>query len=181
MPQRPIVRLETTIEAGLVSRYHAAPKVQAQITAHHQWNVLTICLYLTENRASRNLILEAAYHDSEELGTGDAPTPVKEAYPELRRIYKEFGKEYRETETLVATRTLKAYEQKILKLADTLDGVLWCAEHESASGATFSKYVERYHHYREVWQTQLSPKIWERANEIFNRYQQIGQKTHLTP
>jgi chloramphenicol 3-O-phosphotransferase len=79
------LRLETDPRrGGDVIRYHTWPTLQQQTTGQHSWNVVRILVTLWPE-APKEAILNAQFHDSGEVGTGDAPYPVKANNPDIKR------------------------------------------------------------------------------------------------
>jgi len=123
-------RLVNTLESGRVTRYHAAPMVSPQSLGSHQWGVLMIVLYITGGDASRDLILEAVMHDAAELYTGDVPFNAKRANPDLKSHLERLETAARYDHLLLEPQILTLADTAILKLADTLEGFIWCCEEE---------------------------------------------------
>ena len=93
----------------------------------------------------KKAVLYAAYHDAQEVFTGDLPTPVKYRNPEIRDAYK--AVEHAASERLLDSlpdELRPAYrpylcpdmdcpEWKLVKAADKISGLIKCRE-ELASG-----------------------------------------------
>lgn len=118
------------LESGRVLRYHAAPTVQPQTDGLHSWGVGVIVWYLTAGQASANLLAACLLHDSPELHTGDIPFGVKRRSPAIKALLEEMEAEAYEHLTLSHLPLTEA-EQALLKIADTLEGLLWCKKNEA--------------------------------------------------
>lgn len=119
-----------TIESGRVARYHAAPTVAPQTVGLHSWGVAMIVLYLTQGQASSALLVCALMHDVAELHTGDIPFGVKRRSPEIKALLGRMEEEAHSTLALPIPE-LDAKDQALLKIADTLEGLLWCKKTEN--------------------------------------------------
>jgi 5'-deoxynucleotidase YfbR-like HD superfamily hydrolase len=125
-----ITRATNTLESGRVMRYHAAPTVQAQQLGLHAWGVAVIALYLTEGEASKELLVACVLHDAAELITGDVPFTVKRNCRAAKELYAQLEEDAHEHHVLGMPQ-LTVQEEAILKLADTIEGLLWCRKTET--------------------------------------------------
>lgn len=144
-----------TLEAGRVARYHAAPTVQPQTDGLHSWGVLVIALFLTGGEASRELLIECAMHDTGELHVGDVPFTTMRDDKGLYTIIKQKEAEARMAHMLVPTVYLDPREMAVLKIADTIEGYVWCTKTE-----------ERCYFIRERWRTTFLKALDKFANVI---------------
>jgi 5'-deoxynucleotidase YfbR-like HD superfamily hydrolase len=122
-------RVANTLEAGRVLRYHAVPSVRPQSVSCHSWGVLILVLAICPD-ASRELVLEAALHDTGELYTGDVPFTVKRDCPDIKARFDELEDVARTNWLMADPQTLNAHDAAVLKLADTLEGFIWCRKTE---------------------------------------------------
>ena len=122
----------------------------------HEVAVLAHALALLQNRlfdGSVNVeqcVLISLYHDATEILTGDMPTPVKYDNPAIRDAYKQ-------VEDIAANKLLSllppeleseyhslllpenSEEQRIVKAADKLSGLIKCVEELKQGNKEFSK------------------------------------------
>ena len=128
-------RTLNTLEAGRVARYHAAPTVAPQTVGLHSWGVAVICLYLTsgDSMEHHNLLARALLHDAAELYTGDVPFTTKRGCPEIKELLTRLEKIAYE-QWLIPLPEVTDYDECILKMADTIDGLLWCRKTEHPDG-----------------------------------------------
>lgn len=122
------------VESGRVLRYHAAPTVQPQTIGLHSWGVALIVMYLVGEEghpgtSTAKLMRAALLHDSPELHTGDIPFGVKRRSPEMKALLTEMEEEAYATLTFPMPG-LNAAEEAVLKIADTLEGLVWCKKCE---------------------------------------------------
>lgn len=121
-----------TLETGRVVRYHAAPTVQPQNVGHHSWGVAILVLYITNNTASPELLRECLMHDTAEYFTGDVPFTVKRDNVAVKTQLDLMEETARREFLLLGPIVLSDHDKAVLKLADTLDGFLWCFKTEAA-------------------------------------------------
>lgn len=113
---------------GYTRRYHGWRTLMDDPVGIHSFNVVNILLLIRPN-ASRELIIACIRHDGAEWVTGDPPSTAKRAVPGL----KEAMDGYERATWLGAgfsapTADLTAKEKLELKLADYLDGMMYCAQ-----------------------------------------------------
>ena len=88
-------KAELIIRAGHVKRWHLVPMSVTQTIAEHQYNVAMLCMLIhpqpdfDTNIAARWALI----HDLPEVVTGDVPTHVKAANPELKSLLGEIESE----------------------------------------------------------------------------------------
>lgn len=123
-------RAANTLEAGRVVRYHAVPTVQPQNVGHHSWGVAIIALFITGGNASKELLTECLMHDSAELFTGDVPFTVKRDNADVKKRFDAMEDTVRLNELLLPPADLSSHDAAVLKLADTLEGFIWCRKTE---------------------------------------------------
>lgn len=126
--------LRNRLRSGGTMRYHthAARMIKTQDVAQHSFNVVWLAMALTHGRLSRDGVLAALEHDAAEHWTGDLPAPTKRALG-IREQFAEF-----ELATMVhefggAAAAPNLLETIVLKLADAMEGALFCT-HEIAMG-----------------------------------------------
>lgn len=109
-----------------INRYHTMPSLgQQQTVGMHSYNVITIIHTLWPD-CRKELLLAAAYHDIPEQMTGDVPSHVKWANPDLaatldsteENFLKEHGIYFELTDS----------EKRMLLLADLMELILYCHE-----------------------------------------------------
>lgn len=112
-------------QGGNVKRWHITPIIGEQTVAAHSWGVACILLELYPE-ASANLIKAALYHDVAEGYTGDLPAQVKWEYEGLDKELKKV--EARIEAKLGIQFELTTKEASLLKIADTLELLIFCVE-----------------------------------------------------
>lgn len=111
-------------KSGDVERFHSIPNVRKQTIAAHSWGVAVIINHIYPE-ASKDLILEALYHDTAEACTGDIPAPVKRASPQIKLLLDGMEHDWRMTRDIPVAE-LSEEETVVLKIADALDGMMYC-------------------------------------------------------
>lgn len=116
-------RIQFAYEGGLTERFHTRPGLRRNTNAQHQHGVAMLCFWLAEEKPSAALLMAALTHDLAEQVTGDVPAPTK------WRIGSELLDQLEDdARALYLGRfTLDEDEQRKLRLADALDGLLYCS------------------------------------------------------
>ena len=110
-----------------VKRYHTVNMLVEETVGHHSANVAILCILLSEQKPSVNLLMAALLHDMAEQYTGDIPATAKWASDELKAALDKMEYEAH-TESVMAVPGLDAEERLILKQADMLDLCFKCME-----------------------------------------------------
>jgi len=111
---------------GDVQRYHTLRTCQQDTVATHSQHVAALVWLLTNGLASGALLARALLHDMAEQYTGDMPAPFK------RQLHIEDQVDSYEQSVLRwsglydSVPPASVEEQRVLKLADCLDGMLFC-------------------------------------------------------
>ena len=110
-----------TLESGGVLRFHACPKMRKQRLSDHQWKVALIAEHLLPS-LSKNGIMHALTHDRSEIVTGDIPATLKWEFPRIKECLKDIETRYD------SAYSIPALERVVIKLADIVEGMLFCKE-----------------------------------------------------
>jgi 5'-deoxynucleotidase YfbR-like HD superfamily hydrolase len=118
-----LLRIETLLKSGEVTRYHTFGARMAQSNAAHSWGVAAI-LAIVRPDASAELLRAAILHDCQEVAFADIPFPVKQQFPVLRDI------EGRVEEVFwydmgITPPVLNVEEKAVLSAADRLESMLF--------------------------------------------------------
>ena len=138
-------RVELARRAGRVSRYHGQYLARPENIAEHTFGVMNILVIMTGGQLSANLLITALYHDGGEYISGDMFSPIKKLVPGLRETCNALEKEGTD-ETVGPLPELTAWEYKLLKVADNLDGLIKCTEEYRMGNYTIG---ETYHEYED--------------------------------
>lgn len=116
-------------DAGIVQRFHTARVLRHETVAEHSFNVFQLVMALTYGQASRDLIIAALMHDMGEYKTGDIPSPVKlRLPPEVATTIESMEEEAIRALHPEAWWGLTPNEERILGIADRLDGLMKCID-----------------------------------------------------
>lgn len=116
-------QLEFFVAGGAVKRFHTVDCIREQTVAEHSFGVAWLVWALTEGRVSAGLIMAALAHDLAEARTGDVPSMTKR--------YASIGIQMAALEADARSGAgiefaLTEEEQRMLDLADNLEGMLYC-------------------------------------------------------
>jgi 5'-deoxynucleotidase YfbR-like HD superfamily hydrolase len=114
---------------GIVKRFHCFDVLKENTVAHHTFNVVALLILCVDDELSQNLLLAAMQHDLAEQETGDIPAPFKRRVAGLRQHIQDAEEE------ILKENGLPNYEKRLsekelawLKLADSLEGALYCGD-----------------------------------------------------
>lgn len=117
-------QVRTLFDGSAVRRFHTMCTVTENTVGQHSHGVAMFCMLLEDGNPSAALLMKALTHDLAEQYTGDVPSPAKRALG----IRKEFGEvEEQLLATVEFSIEITEREEKVLKLADCADGMLFCA------------------------------------------------------
>jgi len=155
-----------------VRRFHTHRTLHQQTVGEHGASVCLLLYLMTRGACRKELFVAALLDDLAEYYTGDIPSPFKRSVPGLRDRVHDVGDIWLADRGLVPPQ-LTEQERGLLKLADSMDGLLFCAREVEignrkmlAVGDTFLGYVS------ELLQGNLSEhrhfaenviRIWNRA------------------
>ena len=117
------MNINTILNSGDVVRFHNHSGIDKQRNSEHQWGVALIVQHIYPE-CSKQLLLAALTHDAAEYHTGDISFPAKHANPELGKILRDIEKDWEIKNDVHFD--LHHQEERILKIADTLEGMKFC-------------------------------------------------------
>jgi len=165
-----IGKLQNTLDAGEIIRYHAVPSVRQQTNGQHCWNMIALALFISHGDLSAEFFVELSMHDTGEFVTGDTPFTLKRDHPVLAHELRLLEAVGRGMQTICEPIGLCAREQAILKVCDVLEGYLWCAKYEH--GPVFDRWESAYASCRSRFHNDLRAGEWERADSVFAFYKE---------
>ena len=160
----PIDRALLTLEAGRVARYHAAPTVAPQSVGLHSYGVAVLCLHLCGGYPSAELLQAALLHDAPEIITGDVPYTTKRNSPTIKHELEQLEERVYNYDVLPFPKLTEA-EVATLKLADTLDGLIWCRKTETR-GPVLDRWAEALDVALRKSASIVEPDVLMRAQEL---------------
>lgn len=107
------------LESSGIIRFHSCSRMRKQNLSEHMWKVAIISQYLMPSITAEGL-LYALTHDCGEIITGDIPATCKWDYPELKNCLSDIEETFK---PFLCTPA----EEIIIKIADYLEGMLFCA------------------------------------------------------
>lgn len=135
------------IRNGLeTKRFHTITTLVQETVGQHSAGVAMFAYLLTNNDPSRNLILAALVHDSAEHIYGDIPAPSKRAVSSYQTVN---DLENQLLSTFGLSFHLTDKEERILKIADVLDGMWFCYRERSFGNVNVKPIFGRYCDYLE--------------------------------
>jgi 5'-deoxynucleotidase YfbR-like HD superfamily hydrolase len=170
------VRAANTLESGKVVRYHAATSIgQKQSIAEHSWGVAVIALYLVGDRMTPNLYRACLLHDTAEAYTGDVPFNVKREFADVKARFDELEKLMQER-FLLPMPELTAWENSVLKMADTLEGYIWAEryEHPSDGGIVSVRWTYAFNNAKTKFRDLLGEEVILAANTLLIQSRRVN-------
>lgn len=134
-------RLLFIYKGAKTKRYHTADTLTSQTVGEHSFGVAWLVALLHTN-PSRHLILAAMAHDLAEHKVGDVSSPTKRQYPELKVLIDTAETNLLNEYGLNFEYVLAPSEKRILKLADNMDGMMFCIR-ERKMGSKFVRNIYR--------------------------------------
>lgn len=138
-------QIAAMIRAGDVKRYHALFTVQEQTVAAHSWRVAVLVRVLLEHDCNERVLWAALTHDFGEYITGDMPADIKMKLGVGLKM-EEMENQVLRTLSLDDPRGLELtpLEKKALRVADCIDGLLFCNRELSLGNLSIVHVKERY-------------------------------------
>jgi 5'-deoxynucleotidase YfbR-like HD superfamily hydrolase len=137
--------------AGQVTRYHTLITLRRQSVAEHVYGVLTYLNVLMDFQVPPGLAKAALLHDVAEVLTGDLPAPAKRALKSnggglaLIKMEEDLEAAYGLTPHVL----LSLHETRMLKLADCLEGMRFCAQEVALGNRAMGVVMRRFGEYIE--------------------------------
>lgn len=153
--------LQFVRQGAEVERFHATKTLQVETVGTHSHGVAMLCYALSVGAPSVDLLMAALCHDLAEQVYGDIPAPTKRALG-ISEACAELEDECLAQRGLLFTLTPE--EERILKLADILDGMLFCVREAQLGSRLVAGVYARYAGY---FNTVAFPEDRE-AFSIFN-------------
>lgn len=118
-------QLRMVTRSARVLRYHCEPVLRNQSVGEHTYGVMWLIMLMTNGLPSAQLLSAALMHDMHEYVTGDVPAPTKK----LAGVKGLFDNMEASIEKSVNFEmpTLLPEEEWLLKMADVLEGLAFCA------------------------------------------------------
>lgn len=165
--------LDFILNGAETKRYHTWPTLREQTVGAHSFSVAMIVALIAQEADPHDgegltapLLMAALTHDLPEHKLGDLPAPAKRSLPAL-----ENGKSFRahwgemEVELLKGVgldweAMLGPQQLRWLKLADSMDGALWCVRERAMGNRLICTVYDNFRSYIE----ELSPRGCEESS-----------------
>lgn len=153
--------IKTILSSGDVNRYHAMPCIkEKQTNSQHQWRAAMILGFIYGKPISYDMMMGCLLHDFYEIFTGDIPSTVKWAHPEIKNVVNNIEKELAvKYQMYVPTKE----EKDAIKIADCLEMITFLRENADYLSTSASIKVLKQH-----IDSILADKQYENTN-IFNK------------
>ena len=132
------------MQGGTVKRFHTVDTIHANNNGHHQWGTAMLAYLLAERKPSLNLIMACLTHDLGEKAYGDIPAPSKRALG-LRATINDLEEKFLKDNHV--SFELTGEEHTILKLADIMDGLLYCISERMLGNRNIDVVYNRFRGY----------------------------------
>ena len=134
-------------DGGQSKRYHTALVLKEQNIAEHSFGVAWFCELLTQGQARKELIMAALAHDLAEHMVGDIPSPVKRQLGVSEQFHRFEHGHLRTAGLGTYEDELYQGEQATLKLADMMDGMMYCIRERRLGNQEIEPIYERFELY----------------------------------
>lgn len=132
---------------GMSKRFHTVDTIKHQDIANHSFGVAWFCELLTQGRARKVLIMSALTHDLAEHMVGDIPSPAKRALG-IGEMFNAFETEKLKVAGLAHYQEeLTEGEELTLKVADMLDGCMYCIRERKLGNRNVEICFGRFYSY----------------------------------
>lgn len=138
---------------GLTKRYHTKHVNKENTVGAHSFGVAWMVYFMTLGKCRMQVIMAALAHDLAEQITGDISSPTKRKFPELAAMVQSMESEILGEHALNFEADLTPDEKRLLKIADCLDGALYCIGEAELGNRSILPVYQRYCSYIE----QLKP------------------------
>jgi 5'-deoxynucleotidase YfbR-like HD superfamily hydrolase len=176
--------LDFIVFGSETKRFHTMPTLREQRVDSHSHGVAMLCMLLAESEPSANLLLAALTHDLAEHKFGDLPAPAKRTMPDTVDVLgrRTFRQAWGDMETTALNEVglrwdqmLSDKERRWLKLADAMEGCLYCIR-ERMMG---NKYINVcYDNFRSYIQEQLVTDEEEAVADIVGYIQDMWEQAN---
>lgn len=156
---------------GKTKRFHTADTLTSQTVAEHSFGVAWLC-HLLYPTARKELLLAALSHDLAEHRVGDVSSVVKKANPSLRDTLQSMEERLLHEHGFNFEDGLTEYEAKVLKMADLIDGMLFCLRERAMGSRMVLEIYENFYNY--VQQREPDERVGDVINAINNMWKELN-------
>lgn len=134
------------LSGSVVRRFHTVDTIKEDLVGRHSHGVAMLCFAMSE-KPSLDLIMAALSHDLGEQVIGDIPSPTKRALGSGMERIDAMEENALLDQGLDFHKRLTEEEKAILRVADCLDGMLFCIREAQLGNASISQVFHRYREY----------------------------------
>jgi 5'-deoxynucleotidase YfbR-like HD superfamily hydrolase len=136
-------QLHALLDGGFIERYHTKGQrmLTRQCVAEHSWRMAAV-LFAIWPDARPQLIWATLFHDVSERVTGDVPSPVKRASPEVEKAIHDVSEA--EERRIGIRFELTEEEGRLLAWLDRYEGALHCLDEIEMGNR---KAIPTFHNY----------------------------------
>jgi 5'-deoxynucleotidase YfbR-like HD superfamily hydrolase len=144
-------RIQFAYEGGLVERFHTRRGIKPSTDAAHSHGVAMLVWFLMEEEEETEssyseltfMLMHALTHDLAEQSVSDVSAPLKWAIPEFGEQLDKLEKGVLDRFELSFVPTRKK-AQDVVKLADALEGLLYCANERALGNRKVEVVADRW-------------------------------------
>lgn len=167
-----ISKLKFIYEGAKTKRFHTADTLTAQTVGEHSFGVAWLVLLIAPN-CRKEVLCAALAHDLAEHLVGDVPSPAKRQFPALGEAVNGAEEVLLLNNKLDFEVGLTPQELRVVKLADNLDGMMFCVrERRMGSKVVVGIYNNFYDYTNEML------RAGEPAYELFVTINEMWEKYH---
>lgn len=168
---RLVDKLLFIVRGGKTKRFHTADTLTEQTVAEHSFGVAWLCHLLLPN-ARKDVILAALAHDLAEHVVGDVSSVFKKAHPDFRMSLQVLEDKLLKEHGVGFEVGLTDEERRVLKVADLVDGMLFCLRERSMGSKiavniynNFKDYASEYvRTQEEAYLVEQIDNMWKELN-----------------
>ena len=154
-------------------RFHTADTQTSQTVGAHSFGVAWLVVLISPT-ARKELILAALAHDLAEHIVGDVSSPTKRAFPALRAAVDEAEGAALKAVGLDYAAGLTCHEQKVLKCADMLDGMMFCVRARRMGDLGVKEIYNNFYAY--VSEITLTEHVKELVSVVAKQWEEVNGK-----
>lgn len=159
-----IKQLEFLRAGGEVMRMHTIRMHRRENVAEHSFGVAWLCWIICDGNPTASMLMAAMAHDLPEQKFGDIPSPTKRI---LGDILDDAEQQLMERHNLIFEITKD--EERVLKTADILDGLLTCLRERQLGNKAVDPMYRNYCSYFQGMD-RVSPVAFEIFEYITEKY-----------
>ena len=134
---------------GMTKRYHTKNVIKENTVGAHSFGVAWMLWFITNGECSANLLMAGLAHDLAEHVTGDISSPTKRKFPALAEMVQTMEHDLLSQHNVNFEFDLSPEELRSLKLADCMDGAIYCVGERELGNISIMPIWTRYCEYIE--------------------------------